>query len=232
MGQHRPARSCQAQHRRAGTTSAAAQRLPSEAGRPGQGKLSAPGPTGGGGRVAPGRGRETECPARGRGSRAPWPVGGVQRTLGLRARSRKPWPAAGSKVPLARGREAECLGPRAGSRKPPGVSRDGAPAAPGAAPRHQARRAPQRTLRSAVRRCYPPRGPAGQGRSARGSGVCRIFAGRRLCGTQIPAPLGTGAFPAPLGTGTSGASRRGCAKPVKPRPVACATVSVGGTAAS
>jgi hypothetical protein len=48
-----------------------------------------------------------------------------------------------------------------------------------------------RTLRSAGRRCYPPRGPAGQGRSTRGSGVCRVFAGRRLCGTQpprLPAP--------------------------------------------
>ena len=202
MGQHRPARSCQAQHRRAGTTPAAAQGLRRKQGaRASGGEAGRPGPEGGGesaraagreqepglrrGAENPGRGREAENPGRGRGAENPCP--------------------------------------RTGSREPPGASRDGAPAAPGAAPRHQARRALQQTLRSAVRRCYPARGPAGQGRSARGSGVCRIFAGRRLCGMQprrLPAPV------------LSGACRRGCVKPVKPRPVACATVSVGGTAAS
>jgi len=36
----------------------------------------------------------------------------------------------------------------------------------------------------------PSRGPAGQGRPARGSGVCRVFADRRLRGAQVLAPLG------------------------------------------
>ena len=101
----------------------------------------------------------------------------------------------------------------AGSREPPGEAES-----PRASPEasHQARelrRAIRRfargneTLRSAGRRCYPPRGPAGQGRSARGSGVCRIFAGRRLCGTQpgasrrqcFPVAFRRRCFPAPFG---------------------------------
>ncbi len=100
-----------------------------------------------------------------------------------------------------------------GSREPPGEAES-----PRASPEasHQARelrRAIRRfargneTLRSAGRRCYPPRGPAGQGRSARGSGVCRIFAGRRLCGTQpgasrrqcFPVAFRRRCFPAPFG---------------------------------
>jgi hypothetical protein len=151
---------------------------------------------------------------------------GELRELWAAGGSREPGRAAGSRAPPSRsakrgaGRKAEDSGPggsgpgksgrekRAGeSREPPGASRDGTSTAPGAAPRPQARHALQRTLRSAVRRCYPPRGPAGQGRPARGPGVCRVFAGRRLCGMQprrLPAPVLPSASrrqccPAPLG---------------------------------
>ena len=123
-----------------------------------------------------------------------------------------------SRKQRARGKQSRREAESPGKQRAPGSREPREAESPRASPEasHQARelrRAIRRfahcneTLRSAGRRCYPPRGPAGQGRSARGSGVCRIFAGRRLCGTRpgtsrrqcFPVTFRRRCFPAPLG---------------------------------
>ena len=211
MGQHRPARSCQAQHRRAGTTSAAAQRLPSEAGRPGQGKLSAPGPTGGGGRVAPGRGRETECPARGgeaelpglwAGCREPWGCGREVGNPGLRRGAKYHWPAGGKQSASALGREAES--PRASPamghlrhREPRRAIRLGAHRNERCAPRsggvtrHGDRLDKAGQPGGPVSAVYSPAAACAARRSQRLSAPALS---QRLSAQVLPAPLGGGAL--------------------------------------
>ena len=99
--------------------------------------------------------------------------------------------AAGGRRQAAGGRRqaagGACTGmERAGKKKAPGrLPLRVRPAGPGSHAPCLTRSVPKRRMsgnRSCAprdRRCHPRRGPAGQGRSARGSGVCRVFADRR-----------------------------------------------------
>jgi hypothetical protein len=161
VGQHRPARSCQAQHRRAGTTPAAAQGLRRKQGaRARGGEAERPGALRRRGRV-PGPRAGSRNPVRGRGAENP----------GLRAWSREPWPCGrgaenpgpgtGSREPWPCGRGAENPGPGTGSREPwpcgRGAESPRAPPATG----HQRHREPRRAIRLGTRcnkRCAPRSG--------------------------------------------------------------------------
>ena len=85
-------------------------------------------------------------------------------------------------------------------KKPPGDSRRRPPGQP------HTNAAQQRAAKKAVRGTggEPPRGPAGQGRPARGSGVCRVFADRRL---RRPGPAPPGASLCQAGEARPGRDR-------------------------